>query len=169
MKMYALLTLSVFMLVACQGQQQHDAKKVAGDIESMVKEHSPGSIATTPTGYTMKAKIDGKDWEAVSMMPIVGIDRIVGYTGDGGYIGLGVKANEQQGRNMKINETHAADLNIPGVNVLLDKTVGQIDITKQDGQWMEGTFAFTATSSQSDKKIVVTDGYFRIPLTAATK
>ncbi|WP_225872687.1 hypothetical protein [Pedobacter frigoris] len=30
---------------------------------------------------------------------------------------------------------------------------------------MEGTFSFTATSSQTNKKILVTDGVFRIPFT----
>ncbi|PSL45713.1 hypothetical protein CLV51_104420 [Chitinophaga niastensis] len=169
MKLYSLLMISICLLTACQSQQQSDAKKLAAGIQGAVKEHSPGSIATSATGYSMKAKINGKDWVAVAMMPIQGIDRVIGYIDDGGYIGLGVNKDEPQGRKLNINETNAADLYIVnGGEALLDKTKGQIVITKQDGQWMEGTFYFTASSSQADKTIQVTDGTFRIPLTPAT-
>jgi hypothetical protein len=162
----SLLILFLFALCACQSKQQQ-AQKMAGDIQNMVKANSPGSIPTSATGYTMKAKIDGKDWTAVSMMPVEGIDRVIGYVGDGGYIGLGVSQRVHAGQELHIGDGNAADLYIVGGQDLLDKTKGLINITKQDGQWLEGTFSFTAASSQSSKVITVTDGVFRLPLTAA--
>ena len=153
-------------LCACQSKQQQ-AQKAAGDIQNMIKSNSPGSIPTSATGYSMKAKIDGKDWTAVSMMPVEGIDRVIGYIGDGGYIGLGVSKRVHAGQVLHIGDGNAADLYIVGGQDLLDKTKGLINITQQDGQWLEGTFSFTAASSQSSKVITVTDGVFRLPLTAA--
>jgi len=167
MKRFSMLLLLIYTLSACHSRQQQEAEKVAGGIQNMVKENSPGSIATSATGYYMKAKIDGKDWAAVSMMPIEGIDRVIGYTRDGGYIGLGVSPKVHTDQKLTIGEARGADLYIVnGGDALLDKTNGVINITKQDGQWLEGTFSFTAASSQSPKVITVTDGEFRLPLTA---
>ena len=166
----ALLLVFICVLSACNGQQS-DAKKVKDEIQATMKAHTPGSIATSATGYFMKAKIDGKDWAAVSMMPIEGIDRAIGYTGDGGYISLpGIKKTRPQGYILTLGEAYGADIYIVGDKslidkdgnaILLDKQEGKIEITKRDGEWIEGRFYFTATSSKSDKKKQVTEGYFR--------
>lgn len=172
MKRYALLLVSAASLFACNGQQSKDAKKVAEGIQTTMKEHTPGSIATSASGYSMKCKIDGKEWVAVSMMPIEGIDRVIGYIEDGGYIGIpGITKNIQQGSTFTLGKTYNADLNIvddktlvdkDGNVILLDIQNGKCEITKRDGEWIEGTFYFTAGSSKSDKKIAVTEGTFRV-------
>lgn len=166
----SLLLVFTCVLSACNGQQS-DAKKLKNDIQATMKEHTPGSIATSATGYYMKAKIDGKDWEAVSMMPTEGIDRAIGYSEDGSYISLpGITKTVQQGFKLTLGKTYGADIYIKddkslidkdGNVILLDKQNGKIEITKRDGEWIEGTFYFTASSSKFDKKKQVTEGYFR--------
>ncbi len=41
---------------------------------------------------------------------------------------------------------------------------GEMEITKVKDDWAEGTFYFTATASGTNKKIEVTEGFFRIKI-----
>lgn len=172
MKQFTLISVLTCTLFGCNGQQRSEAKKVKEDIQATMKQHTPGSVATTANGYMMKAKVDGKDWVAVSMMPIEGINRVLGYTDNAGYIGIpGITKNTKQGFKLTLDENHNADIYTPnnkslidkdGNVILLDKESGTVEITKRDGEWIEGIFHFTASSSKYDKKVVVTDGYFRV-------
>jgi len=169
MNRFSLLLALTCALSACNGQQ-NDAKKVKKDIGTTLKEHTPGTIATSAAGYYMKAKIDGKDWEATSMMPIKGIDRAIGYSDNGDYISIpGIVMPRQEGYKITLGESYGVDINMKdksfvdkdGNVILLDKQVGKVEVTKRDGDWLEGKFYFTAYSSKSDKKIQVTEGSFR--------
>src|SRR5674476_449078 len=55
------------VLLSCNGAQNGAAKQ-AEQIQSMVKQNSPGSLPTSADGITLTAKIDGKDWKATGMM-----------------------------------------------------------------------------------------------------
>jgi hypothetical protein len=173
MKRFSLLLLALACtLFACNGQQKNDATKLAKGIESLRNKLTPGSIATSTGGYYMKCKIDGKDWVAVSMLPLKVDDRVLGYTGSGDYIGIpGIPQNTPLGYKYIVGKTKGIDLHIEndkslvdkdGYVILLDKEIGKVEITKRDGDWIEGTFYFTASSSTHDKKIVVTEGFFRV-------
>ncbi|HEY5464969.1 MAG TPA: hypothetical protein VIJ95_17030 [Hanamia sp.] len=172
MKSYSFLIAALLLFAACQSQQQKEAKALAGNLQTAVAQNSPGSIPTSSNGYYMKCKVDGKDWEAVSMMPISVANRVIGNVGDGGYIGIGrLDGKEQPEAIFTIGEVNGADAYFPndktlidkdGNVILMDKSEGKIKITKVDGEWMEGRFFFTKSSSTSDKKIVVTDGVFRV-------
>ncbi|CAL1519014.1 hypothetical protein [Chitinophaga sp. MM2321] len=172
MKPFSLLPVFICTLLACNGQQKSNAEKVKNDIQTTMKEHTPGTVATSASGYYMKAKIDGKDWVAVSMRPIEGINRALGYTEDGGYIGIpGITKKSQEGLKLTLGGEYGADIYLPndktlidkdGNVILLDKESGAVAITKRDGEWIEGTFHFIAASSKSDKKVQITEGSFRI-------
>src|SRR5882672_1372983 len=126
MKRISLLWALACVLSACNGQQS-DAKKLKADIQATMKAHTPGTIATSATGYYMKAKIDGKDWVAVSMMPIEGIDRVVGY------IGIpDIKKTRQQGFKVTLGEAYSADLYIKDDKTLIDKDGNAILLDQQD-------------------------------------
>ncbi|MDN5284531.1 MAG: hypothetical protein JWR38_805 [Mucilaginibacter sp.] len=172
MKRFLLLLIFICTLFACNGQQRGDAKKLAKGIQTLRKENTPGSIATSATGYYMKCKIDGKDWVAVSMLPLKVDNRVLGYNAAGDYIGIpGITQNIQPGYKYTVGKTKGIDLYIEndkslidknGDVILLDKEIGKVEITKRDGEWVEGTFYFTASSSAHDKKKVVTEGVFRV-------
>ncbi|MDB5086212.1 MAG: hypothetical protein JWR09_206 [Mucilaginibacter sp.] len=167
-----LLLALICALSACNGQQKSNAKKMSDGIQALRKEHTPGSIPTSATGYYMRCKIDGKDWVATSMMPLKVDDRVLGYTEAGDYIGIpGITNNIRQGFKLTLGKSYNADLYIQndkslidknGDVILLDKESGKVEITKRDGDWVEGTFYFTAGSSKYDKKIQVTGGVFRV-------
>jgi len=172
MKTYSFLIAALLLFAACQSQQQKEAKALGGNLQTAVAQNSPGSIPTSPNGYYMKCKVDGKDWEAVSMMPISVANRVIGNVGGGGYIGIGsLDGKEQPGAIFTIGDGNGADAYFPNDKTLIDKddnvilmdiSLGKIKITKVDGEWMEGRFYFTKSSSTSDKKIVITDGVFRV-------
>ncbi len=60
------------------------------------------------------------------------------------------------------SETNAAGIFIADDPALISGQAGEVEITRLDDQWLEGTFHFTATSGSSDKKVEVTDGRFRV-------
>jgi hypothetical protein len=135
----------------------------APQVQPVVQAIRPGTIPTKADGYTMRAKINGKEWTAVSMMPLQAADRVIGYRGDS-YIGFGLRARSATvGKPIAFSENNAADLSIEGDDAFWGGRTGEMVITKMDAQWIEGTFRFTATSqsSGSSKKVEVTDGVFR--------
>jgi hypothetical protein len=152
----ARVALSCLVLVA--------AYSANGDV--LAQAIRPGTIPTKADGYTMRAKIAGKEWTAVSMMPLPVADRVIGYRGDA-YIGFALKARDAKaGAHIAFSDNNAADLSIQGDSAAWGGRAGEMVITKADAQWIEGTFRFTATSqsSGSSKKVEVTDGFFRVAM-----
>lgn len=126
----------------------------------------PGTVATSSTGYAMKAKLNGKEWQAESMYPPDGPGRIIGYKGEE-YIGLPYDRRYLvAGRVIDFNERQVADLGTDDDVGIWGGRSGQMRITKVDAHAAEGTFHFTATSTStgSKQKVEVTDGTFRILL-----
>jgi hypothetical protein len=152
------------MLISCGNNTQSQSVKDAIDLKDGIQKMMPGGIATTANGYTMTAKINGKDWSATSMMPPGVAGRIVGDNN-----GESISLPYYDRRNLlalpkrKLGEGH------DGVDLFLNDDVkiwgaksGVMEITKVDDNWIEGTFSFIATGLQSDKTTEVTDGFFRI-------
>jgi hypothetical protein len=160
-----ILLLIIMVLFSCnsRSQQVKEAKKLQSDIKKMM----PGGMATTIGGYTMTAKINGRDWTASSIMPpdIAGV-----ITGDNNGESISLpyydKRNFLALKKRKLGKGHGgADMRLNDDVKFWSAKTGQMEITKADDQWAEGTFSFTAESLQSDKTTEVTNGFFRIALT----
>jgi hypothetical protein len=156
--------IPILIITAVLYSCSNSAQKTADEVQATIKESTPGSIATSADGYTMKAKLDGKEWDAGSMTPVEASGRIIGYN-HGEYIGLPYsKSDMVAGRKNIFGPDNAVDLSTNDNAGLWGGQKGEMEITKVDDKWIEGKFFFTATSSASGKTIEVTDGFFRIPV-----
>ena len=166
-KVFFVLSITLINILLSCNSAQNDAQKQAQQIQEAVKQNTPGSIPTSADGYSMRAKINGKDWIADAMMPPQATGRITGDNNDAG-IGLPYydKRNMVAGKKIKLGEDEAVDITGNDAKGSLWATAdGEMEITKVDDKWAEGTFYFTLRSmSNSDKTIKVTDGFFRILL-----
>jgi hypothetical protein len=162
-----LCTSLLLALAACNGGAQDEAAKQAALIEKTTKESSPGA-ATSGTGAYMTAKIDGKQWTASTMTPDDNTSsnyKIITGDNDGDGIHFQLwKKNIEVGKKIPFSEDHAADLTLKAEPAFFGGRTGEVEITKLDEKWVEGTFRFTATSHSSAKKIEVTEGRFRVPI-----
>ena len=122
----------------------------------------PGSFPATSGGYTMTAKINGKDCKAYSMMPPDKTMQIVGFYNGDKYIGLPYnKKYFIVGKKIEFSD-HNADLTTNDDVQVWNGRKGEMTITKVNGKWVEGKFFFTGYSYDNKKTIEVTDGFFRI-------
>lgn len=122
----------------------------------------PGVIPVTAAGYTMTAKINGKECKALFMMPADKTGQIVGFYNGDKYIGLPYnKKYFVVGKKIKFSE-HNADLTTNDDVQVWNGRKGEMEITKVNGKWVEGKFSFTGYSYDNKKTIEVTDGFFRI-------
>ena len=166
MKHLLIASLPLLLLASCDSGQS-DAEKLATQIESAAKQTRPGTVATQQNGWTLKAKINGKEWTADAMMPPDVAGRIIGYL-DKEYIGL--PYNRQYlvvGKRIALGENDAADLSTNDKISMWASRKGEMQITTINGDWAEGTFYFTGGSSRSAEIKEVTDGFFRISLARA--
>ena len=69
----------------------------------------------------------------------------------------------EPGKKFSFDQEHAANLSLERDAGFWGGTSGEVEITKLDGGWMEGKFAYKATSSSSTQTIEVADGFFRVP------
>ncbi|GAA4751021.1 hypothetical protein [Flavisolibacter ginsenosidimutans] len=162
MEKYSLLVIAFTIVFAsCKSKAENDAVQTANEIQATVKQNTPGTVPTTSEGFMMKAKINGKDWEATAMMPPERPSRIIGYDNND-YISFPYDRRDMVvGEKTKLGENHA------GVDVFMMDNIwgakkGEMEITKVDEKSAEGKFSFTATGLDSDKTLEVTDGFFRI-------
>jgi hypothetical protein len=152
------------LLPLCGNGDQGQALEEARPAQSALQAIMPGTIATSASGYSMKAKLNGKDWVATSMMPQDVSNRIIGYK-DGEYIGLPYDRRYLVvGKTIKFGENQAVDLATNDDVGFWGGRAGEMQITKVDKSSAEGTFFFTATSRETTKKVEVTEGSFRILL-----
>jgi hypothetical protein len=163
---HAILILTTIALsYSCNSDAQNQAKEQAEKTQKAMKATMQGTIPTTTTGYTMRAKIDGKNWVADAMMPPDYTGRIIGCYGKE-YISLPYNKDT---RSMKVgiktifSEEEVVDLATNEVGGMWGGRKGEMEITKVSDQWVEGKFFFTATSTRSPQKREVTEGFFRIP------
>ena len=171
MKLFTLVMISLCTLPACKNQQQKDAEKLMEQIQTTVKQNTPGLIATSENGYWMKAKIDGKEWTASGMLPNDNSDsRRIHGENNGEAISFSVWTRGLQvGKHFPFSEGDVADLFTNDDVGIWGGRKGEIIITKADDQSLEGSFSFTGSTNRSEKKVEVTEGYFRMPLTAAAQ
>lgn len=159
---FFILSIALSIIVLSCNNAQNDAVKQAQQVQSAIKENTPGSIPTSADGYSMKAKINGKDWVADAVMPPEAAGRIIGYY-NGEWIGLPYDRRYLiVGKKITFGENNAVDLATNDDVGLWGGRKGEMGITKVDEKSAEGTFFFTASSSRTDKTLEVTDGFFRI-------
>jgi hypothetical protein len=161
-KLQLLFVFATLIIAGCKSQSEKEAIQKAKDIQTAVKENTPDSIPTTQGGFTMTAKINGKDWKATAMMPPDRAGLIFGENN-----GESISLPYYDKRSFLANTKTKLD----GVEMRLNDDVslwtaktGEMEITKVNDNWAEGKFFFTASGFQSDKTIEVTDGFFRISL-----
>lgn len=158
-----IISMLIISAFSCNSQGKTAAEKQAGDITNMVKANSPGY---TPTGaeYYIKAKVNGKDWAADEFLVNDG-GGIVGQTKKGESITLPYELRYAK-------EGEITNFQNYGVNIFMNDDVkiwgghqGERIYTKVGDDYAEGKFYVTATANGTDKKLVITEGVFRIPLT----
>lgn len=160
------ISLLVIPFAGCDNGAQNEAVKQADLIQKTMKENSPGTIATSDNGYYMTAKIDGKEWSASHMVPDNderSSYKMIRGENDGDNINFQLwKQGVEVGKKRTFSETNAAGIFIADDPALISGQAGEVEITRLDEQWLEGTYHFTATSGNSNKKVEVTDGRFRV-------
>ena len=124
-----LLIFSTFLAFSCQSKSEKDPENIAKGIQDMVKEHSPGTVATSPAGFMMTAKIDGKDWKANAIYPPDKAGLIFGEN-NGESIAL-----PYYDRNnflaKKITKLKGIDMKLNDKIVLYTGTKGEMELTKE--------------------------------------
>ncbi len=168
MKQTISILILATMLYSCGNNAQNKALNDAKEIQSAIKQMQPGGIPTTEGGWTMKAKIDGKDWVATSIMSP---DRAGLISGENNGESISLPYYDRRSflssTKRKLGEGHdGVDMRLNDAVVLWSAKKGEMEITKVDDKWAEGKFSFTASGFQTDKTIEVTDGFFRISIMA---
>lgn len=161
---FTLCTLLIIaaMLASCGNSDQNKAINDAKQVQSEIKNIRPGTIPTKEGGWSMKAKINGKDWVATSIMSPDAASRIIGYYNEE-YIGLPYDRRDMVvGKKITFGENNAVDLATNDEVGMWGGRKGEMEITKVDDKWAEGKFFFTGSTSASAKTVEVTDGFFRI-------
>ena len=160
--MYLPAIAIILSLGSCNSQQT--AKQQAIAEKNAIEAARPGTVAAKSGGWTMTAKIDGKDFAASSLMPPEASDRIIGYYKTA-YIGLPYDRRDMVvGKKITFGENNAVDLSVVGDDDFYGGYSGEMVITKVENGWAEGIFNFNASSHRSSKKYTVTDGFFRIAI-----
>ncbi|GAB2823085.1 hypothetical protein [Ferruginibacter profundus] len=162
-------TLSILIIAAilssCGNSSGNQTASDAKELASAIKQMQPGGIPTTPGGWTMTAKFDGKEWSAEYMMPLQASGRIYG---DNNGISLSFPYDRREmtlGYKNTFSDHNAVDIFTKDEVALWGGYAGEMVITKVDGDWVEGRFNVTGTTSSApDKKVEVTDGFFRISI-----
>lgn len=161
MKYSFFTSILLLIFVSCQGQQSNALKQLKA-VEAAILENRPGTMQATETGWTMTAKLNGKAWKATSILPPELANRLVGYFNDE-YIGLPFNSRYLElGKKDAFADDNVTDLSTNDDIGIWGGHVGDMEITKVEGAWMEGKFHFTASANNTDKTIVVTDGFFRV-------
>ena len=165
MKQTSLILVMAMIISSCGNSAQNNAVNDAKKVAAGIKQMQPGGIPTTAGGWTMTAKFNGKDWSANSLMPLEATGRIIG-DNDGVSISLPYDRREMTlGYKNKISEHNAVDIFTHDDVAIWGGYKGEMEITKVDGDWVEGKFFVTgSTHDAPDKKLEITDGFFRISL-----
>lgn len=156
-----LISFITILLFANCNSPKSKAVEQAEQIQNAIKENKPGYVPTSADGFFMKATIDGKNWEATSMMPPEYPARILG-DNNGESISLPFDRRSMVVGNETNFENSAVDLFLNDDVGIWGGHKGQMVITKVDEISAEGTFYFTASGNDTKKTVEVTDGFFRI-------
>lgn len=156
-----IIASSVIFLFANCNSPKSNAMEQAKATQEVLKANSPGYVATSADGYYMKAKINGKEWVAESMMPPEAPARIIGDK-NGESISLPYDRRDMVVGKKRNFETYAVDLFLNDDVGIWGGHKGEMVITKADDKSAEGNFYFTASGNNTTQTINVTEGFFRV-------
>ena len=151
------------MLFSCGSSTQNKAIEDQKLAQKIIEASEPGRIPAKEGGWTMTAKIDGKEWSASSFFQIDFQDRIHGFYKEESISLPYDKRQMKAGGKIIFGDDHVALL-FPNDDAIWDGRKGEMEITKVENDWAEGRFFFTAITSTTAKTKEVTDGFFRISL-----
>lgn len=170
MKNNILILLSTAILLSCGSNKTDKTVTDAKGLEKEIKAMQPGGIPTTQGGWTMTAKINGKEWSANSIISPDAAGRIAG---DNGTIAISLPYDRRYilvGEKTTFSNNNAVDLILPSDDGgILGGYSGEMEITKVNNEWAEGIFHFTASDTGTIKEKEVTDGFFRISMAKPQK
>ena len=160
-----LLTATIFL--SCGDNKNNNAASDATDLQQQISKMQPGGIPTKEGGWTMTAKINGREWVATSIIDPDAAGRIVG---DNNGEGFGFPYDRREmfvGNKIKFSHDNAVDLSTYEGKDLeyWGGYKGEMEITKVDDKSVEGNFFLTGSMTDSDKTVEITDGFFRIYFT----
>lgn len=165
MKKNILLFLLAVQLLSCSSGKNDKTVADAKDLQQGIAAMQPGGIPTSKNGWTMTAKIDGKEWVASSLISPEAAGRIVG---ENNGISISLPYDRRSmivGDKDRFSHNNAVDLFLPSdEGGILGGYEGEMEVTKVDNEWAEGTFHFKGSGNSQDKVVDVTDGFFRISL-----
>ena len=165
MKQILSIIIMTTILSSCGSRTQNKAmedQKEANKVTAATLDQN--HIPAEEGGWTMTAKIDGKEWNATSFFKIDFQDRIHGFYKEGESISLPYDIRQMKvGGKIIFGEDHVALL-FPDDDAIWDGKKGEMEITKVNNGWAEGKFYFTATTSSTAKTTEVTNGFFRIAI-----
>ncbi len=169
-KIIPTLLFSTSILLSC-GTKQDKAVSDAKQLQKEISAMRPGAIPTTEGGWTMTAKINGKDWTATSIMPPEAAGRIVGDNNGEGFGFPYDRRNMVVGEKTIFGHNNAVDLSTyeNGELNYWGGYKGGMEITKVDANWAEGKFFVTGSTTESAKTVEITDGFFRISMVLPQK
>jgi hypothetical protein len=167
------LTIAVIFSCAvagCGSSSKQAANDQADKVDSAASPDSSAYITipgmkpgTMPAGCYLRATVDGQKWEATEMSPDSSHPSQLIVNGKSGVSSItfvidGVHVESGKPHNLSdMNEITYWG----GGGFFVGAESGQVTITKMDGQFIEGTFNFTA--EKDGQKVTCTDGEFRIP------
>lgn len=156
-----IVVFASILFFSCKISSQNDAKDLANGIQNSVAEYTPGNVPTSSDGFYRKATINGKEWIAKDMMPPERLDRIIGYNGEE-YISLPYERRNILAGNKTNFKNDAIDISLNDDFGIWGGHSVEMEITNVDDTSAEGKFHLTADGLQTDKKLQLTDGSFRI-------
>ena len=170
-KYHSAVILVIFSVVAgCNSSAQQKAEEHTAKTDKSTPPSSAKEIAlpgmkreSMPEGCYLRAVIDGKKWEATEMTPDRSHPSIVPVNGknDQGSITFVISGmRENVGKPSNLSESNHITY-WDGAGLILGAQSGQVTVQKVDDQFIEGTFNFDA--EKDGKKVICTDGQFRIP------
>jgi hypothetical protein len=163
-KVISISILCVSLLTSCGNNEQTKAMEDGKKMASALKEMRPGGIATSPAGWTMTAKFNGKSWSANSMIAPEVAGRIFGEN-NGESISLPFdRRGFVLGKKTTFSQNNAVDLMTNDEVALWGGYAGEMEITKVGDEWAEGKFFVTGSTDTPDKLMEVTEGFFRVSL-----
>jgi hypothetical protein len=164
MKKILLLLIITSMLSSCGNSDQGKAISDAKELQSVIKKMQPGGIPTAEGGWTMTAKLNGKEWAASSIISPEVAGRIAG-EGDDKTISLPYdRRSMSPGEKTTFSHNNAVDLMTNDDVGLWGGYSGEMEITKVDNEWAEGKFYISAKDDATGKALEVTEGFFRISI-----
>jgi hypothetical protein len=161
----ACITMIGIVSFSSCNSSKSEAEKTAEAIKNATSKGTAGAKPVSETGTFVKATIDGKPWEATRMLQDASARSSYKLVhGEDDEISLNFNMwQPQAGNTRKLGDDMA--INFWKGDDMMSGRTGEIVITSADDKWVEGTFYFTATQTEGDKKCEVTNGSFRIATT----